>query len=108
MDSPTLAKDAVTAVLQLRPDHVKAIYRGAKACYLLDDFEECEVAMQRVLELEPDNAAVKRLQADLKRKRQKYATKSQRMASRLFAGMDDERKKDVGAGKTSESFQEES
>merc|ERR1712050_256844 len=40
---------------------------------------------------EPDNAGVKKLQADLQRKRYKYATKSQRMAQKLFEGMDKER-----------------
>lgn len=78
----TAAKDAATAALSVNADHVKALYRAAKACFLLDEFEECEVALQRALGLEPENASLLRLDADFKRKKLKYANKSKRLAEK--------------------------
>jgi len=79
---PMGARDAATVALSINADHVKALYRGAKACFLLDEFEECEVALQKALGLEPENASLLRLDADFKRKKLKYANKSKRLAEK--------------------------
>lgn len=76
------ARDAATAALSVNTNNVKALYRGAKACFLLDEFDECEVALQRALALEPEDASLLRLDADFKRKKVKYANKSKRLAEK--------------------------
>jgi len=81
---PTSAKKAAIAALEIDPNHVKGLYRGAKAAYLLDEFEECEASLVRGLQVEPKNEGLQRLQADFHRKRQRYATKDKRMTKKMF------------------------
>mmetsp|Transcript_9878 Transcript_9878/g.18703 ORF Transcript_9878/g.18703 Transcript_9878/m.18703 type:complete len:436 (-) Transcript_9878:19-1326(-) len=82
LGNATAARDAATAALSVNTNNVKALYRGAKACFLLDEFDECEVALQRALALEPEDASLLRLDADFKRKKVKYANKSKRLAEK--------------------------
>mmetsp|Transcript_4038 Transcript_4038/g.9470 ORF Transcript_4038/g.9470 Transcript_4038/m.9470 type:complete len:386 (-) Transcript_4038:28-1185(-) len=78
------AKDAATAALEVDPDHLKGLYRAAKACFLLDEFVECEAALQRAQGLEPENPGVARLYAELRRKKKEYTARSKRVATKVF------------------------
>jgi len=82
------AKEACTQALLMSPKHVKALYRGAKAALALDDFEECELAINQALEIEPGNTSAKRLLEDLRRKRSKYAAKSKGVGKLMFEGLE--------------------
>jgi len=80
------AKEAATGVLECNPDHVKALYRGAKAAFHLHDFEECELALKRAHELQPDNVSVRQLQGELRKAKREYAEKSKRIAQKVYGG----------------------
>jgi len=95
----TAAKDAATVALSINTDHVKALYRAAKACYLLDEFDECEIALQRALGLEPRDAKLLQLDAEFKRKKQKYATKSKRLAEKAVRAFEYEDQEVPGGDK---------
>ena len=51
------AKEICTRVLELSPNNVKALLRAAKASLALDLYEECELCLNAVQSVEPDNAA---------------------------------------------------
>mmetsp|Transcript_635 Transcript_635/g.1790 ORF Transcript_635/g.1790 Transcript_635/m.1790 type:complete len:409 (-) Transcript_635:62-1288(-) len=82
------AKQACTEALTFSPSHVKALYRAAKACLALDEFEECEAAIKKALSIEPDSAVVMRVGEELRRKKKVYEAKSKKMNQRLFQGLD--------------------
>lgn len=80
-DASDHAKIAVDSV----PKHEKAIYRLAKASFLLGEFEECEERLKELKALQPEeDAAVKRLAADLERARSKHASKSKKLGAALL------------------------
>lgn len=76
------AKETALAALETRPEHMKCLYRAAKACFLLDDFQECEELLKRGFALEQENAALRRLDAELKQKQRKYEAKSKHIAQK--------------------------
>ncbi len=49
------------AALRLNPSNVKALYRSASACFALDKIPEAEDACYRGLDLDRDNASLKKL-----------------------------------------------
>eukprot|EP01034_Spumella_vulgaris_P047085 gene47085-58752_t len=51
------AKDMCVKVLEFDPNNEKALLRAAKATLALHDFTECEVCINRVLTLYPNNPA---------------------------------------------------
>merc|ERR1719193_542362 len=85
------AREAATTVLDFCPEHVKGLYRMARATLQLDDFTECEAAIEKGLKLEKDNAALLKVQAELRHKQQRYAAKSKKVAAaaaRVFESLD--------------------
>mmetsp|Transcript_37374 Transcript_37374/g.79293 ORF Transcript_37374/g.79293 Transcript_37374/m.79293 type:complete len:454 (+) Transcript_37374:107-1468(+) len=82
------AKGAAQTSLDIRPEHMKSLYRLAKAALQLDEFELCESALQRGLKLEAQNAALLQVQADLNHKKLKYQARSKKVAGKVFADMD--------------------
>mmetsp|Transcript_35356 Transcript_35356/g.82640 ORF Transcript_35356/g.82640 Transcript_35356/m.82640 type:complete len:432 (-) Transcript_35356:219-1514(-) len=80
----SLAKDAATKALEVSPDHPKALYRAAKACFLLHEHKECELALKRLKELQPEDVAVRKLYAELRQAQKEYAAKSKKLAAKLW------------------------
>lgn len=79
------ASDHAKIAVDLVPKHTKAIFRLAKASFLLGDFEECQARLNELQELQPEeDAAVKRLVADLERARTKHASKSKKLGAALL------------------------
>merc|ERR1712217_790733 len=83
------AKETALAALETRPEHIKCIYRAAKACLILDEFEEREGLLEKGKKLEPENAALLKVEADLRTKQRKYEAKSKRLEElNLFGDLD--------------------
>ncbi|CAL1131035.1 unnamed protein product [Cladocopium goreaui] len=79
------ASDHAKIAVDLVPKHAKAIFRLAKASFLLGDFEECQARINELQGLQPEeDAAVKRLVADLERARTKHASKSKKLGAALL------------------------
>lgn len=79
------ASDHAKIAVDLVPKHSKAIFRLAKASFLLGDFEECQKRLDELQGLQPEeDAAVKRLVADLERARTKHASKSKKLGAALL------------------------
>jgi len=78
------ARETTKLTLAMNPMHVKANYRAAKAYLALDEFDECEAALKRALEVEPENASVKRLFLELKRKQIGYEAKMRKVREKMF------------------------
>jgi len=79
------ASDHAKIAVDLVPKHSKAIFRLAKASFLLGDFEDCQQRLNHLEELQPEeDAAVTRLKADLERARTKHASKSKKLGAALL------------------------
>lgn len=83
-----LAKEAAVDVLQHDPDNYKALLRAAKAA-LMDpgsSFEEVELSIQALQEQQSTTVSrdVVQLQAELKRRKQKYQKRSKEMFRNFF------------------------
>ncbi|CAK0882282.1 unnamed protein product [Prorocentrum cordatum] len=81
------AKEAAEGALVMAPGHVKSLYRLAKACLLMDEFKECEAALRQALQADPENAGVRQVELELRRKRQKYSSKSRRLAEAVVGDL---------------------
>lgn len=90
-DDILAAQTCVNTALQFRPDHTRALYRKAKVELRLGNHGDCEDALRRLTELQPQDAAVRRIQLDLRAARQKYATGSKRMAAKVMSQTGDSR-----------------
>mmetsp|Transcript_95479 Transcript_95479/g.169523 ORF Transcript_95479/g.169523 Transcript_95479/m.169523 type:complete len:324 (-) Transcript_95479:46-1017(-) len=75
----------------LIPEHPKGLYRRAKAHMHLGEFEKCDVLLQQLKPLQPDDPGVKRLVADLTRARAKHAAKSKQFGAALLETAGDAR-----------------
>ncbi|CAE8588060.1 unnamed protein product [Polarella glacialis] len=64
---------------------------------LLGDFDACEELLQKLLPLQPEDAGVKRLAAELARARLKHAAKSKRMGAKLLEAIDADDRPEVKA-----------
>mmetsp|Transcript_2179 Transcript_2179/g.3713 ORF Transcript_2179/g.3713 Transcript_2179/m.3713 type:complete len:422 (+) Transcript_2179:104-1369(+) len=80
----SLAKEAATHALEANPDHPKALFRVAKACFLLHEHKECELALKRLRELQPEDPAVRKLFHDLRQAQKEYVAKSKKLAAKLW------------------------
>mmetsp|Transcript_34465 Transcript_34465/g.79555 ORF Transcript_34465/g.79555 Transcript_34465/m.79555 type:complete len:393 (-) Transcript_34465:107-1285(-) len=83
------AKEAATEVLRKDPNNVKALLRAARAC-MMDPgatFEESHAAILAAEEIDQDNADVKKLRAELERRKKEYNKKSRAMFSKMSEGM---------------------
>jgi len=78
------AKEAAENALEVRPEHHKALYRLAKALLLISDHEKCEATLEKLQKLQPEDTGVKKLAADLRNAKRKYATKSKAMGAKLL------------------------
>ncbi|CAJ1410909.1 unnamed protein product [Effrenium voratum] len=74
------ALDHAKMAVDMVPKHEKALFRVAKAAFLLGDFDQC----QERLDVLPEDPAVKRLAADLERARNKHASKSKKLGAALL------------------------
>lgn len=82
------AKASAEAALEIRPEHMKCLYRLAKASLTLDDFDGCEDALNKGFALDAENAALMQVQADLKHKNMVYQARSKKMAGKVFGGLE--------------------
>lgn len=87
LSDATQAKEAAQGALVMAPGHVKSLYRLAKACLLLDEFQECEDALRQAREADPENAGVRQVELELRRKRQKYSSKSRKLAEAVVGDL---------------------
>mmetsp|Transcript_64106 Transcript_64106/g.185799 ORF Transcript_64106/g.185799 Transcript_64106/m.185799 type:complete len:431 (+) Transcript_64106:88-1380(+) len=88
LGNPTAAKASARTAVDFSPEHVKALYRLARACLQLDEFDECEEALQRGLKVDAKNAALLQIEAELRHKQKKYEAKSKKVAAKVFDGLD--------------------
>jgi len=98
------ARESALAALEFKPEHVKSLYRAAKAHLILDEFDECENMLKKGLSLESDNAALQQVEAELRHKRRQYEARSKKVAGKVFQGLD---YPDVAAQKAKEQAEEE-
>eukprot|EP00929_Paragymnodinium_shiwhaense_P007619 TRINITY_DN111528_c0_g1_i1.p1 TRINITY_DN111528_c0_g1~~TRINITY_DN111528_c0_g1_i1.p1 ORF type:complete len:422 (+),score=168.27 TRINITY_DN111528_c0_g1_i1:120-1385(+) len=78
------AREAASAVLEERPEHLKALYRLAKAQLLLHEFDECEALLKKAQEVDAEDVSVKKLWLELRKEKQNYAKKSKELAGKFF------------------------
>lgn len=88
LNEPSKAKETAQASLEMCPRHIKCIYRAAKACMLLDEFDECESLLKRGLGLDPANSALLKVEADLGQKQRRYEARSKKLAGCVFKDLD--------------------
>ena len=77
------AKEVCTRVLEMDSSNVKALLRAARSSLVLHDYEECEVCLNRVLEIEPDNLLAPKELQKLKKAKDEYRKSSNNMAKKM-------------------------
>lgn len=70
--------------VDLCPKHPKALYRAARACLELGEFEECDEFLAKLTPIQPEDAGIKRLVADLAKARNKHAAKCKKLGAALL------------------------
>eukprot|EP00930_Biecheleria_cincta_P045024 TRINITY_DN31025_c0_g2_i1.p1 TRINITY_DN31025_c0_g2~~TRINITY_DN31025_c0_g2_i1.p1 ORF type:complete len:431 (-),score=97.29 TRINITY_DN31025_c0_g2_i1:82-1374(-) len=70
--------------VDLCPEHPKALYRAARACLELGEFEECDRFLVKLTPMQPEDAGIKRLVADLAKARNKHAAKCKKLGAALL------------------------
>lgn len=70
--------------VDLCPKHPKALYRAARACLELGEFEECDGFLATLTPIQPEDAGIKRLVADLAKARNKHAAKAKKFGAALL------------------------
>ena len=70
-------------------NNFECLFDHLESVHVIQNFEECEVCITRLLQVDPDNKAGKAEQAKLKKARRDYATKSREIskniANKLFS-----------------------
>jgi len=79
------AKEAATQVLLRDPDNIKALLRAARAAIYdpAGTFEESEAAIDAAEQVNSDDPDLKRMRAELDRKKKEYKKKSKAMFSKM-------------------------
>lgn len=66
------AEDACIAVLTVSPENQKALYRAGMSAMQQTKFKESRLALEKLLSLDPDNAAAKKQLRELAKREVKY------------------------------------
>ena len=78
-----------TSAYNLNYNNFECLFDHLESVPVIQNFEECEVCITRLLQVDPDNKAGKAEQAKLKKARRDYATKSREIskniANKLFS-----------------------
>ncbi|CEM23842.1 unnamed protein product [Vitrella brassicaformis CCMP3155] len=83
LDEPDNTVTQCEFVLNHRPDNVKALYRLALAYHHMQDWDKSLSTVDRLLSVDPENAAAKQLRATVKADKRRAAQQT----SKLYAGM---------------------
>ena len=78
------ARAAASRVLTEQPDHVRCLYRRGAAHLALQDLEEAEKDLRRVLELDPGNAAAAKQMALLERRKRDLDQRTANFMTKYF------------------------
>lgn len=78
-----VAKEICTSILEQDPRNIKALLRAGKASMELDEFEECELCLKTVMQIDPNNAVVMNEMKRLRQAEREYKSKSREMASKM-------------------------
>lgn len=73
-----------TDALKIQENNVKALYRRAIALTNLDKFEEAKKDIEAALNIEPQNASLHRIDADLVKRKKAYKEKTKKIAKKVF------------------------
>jgi tetratricopeptide (TPR) repeat protein len=73
------------AVLKLDSSNIKALFRKGQACGKLGNYEQAKFELQKVLEVDPSNAAAKKELADVTKLMKEQAKKDKVAYSSMFA-----------------------
>jgi len=78
-----IAKDICTSILEQDPRNIKALLRAGKASLELDEFEECNLCISTVLQIDPNNVVARNEMKRLRLAEKEYNSKSKLMASKM-------------------------
>jgi peptidylprolyl isomerase len=84
MQKPGLVLSACNEVLKLDPDNMKALYRRGVASIKSGDLDVAQKDLQRALSKTPDNVAVKKALASLKKKQAALDAKDRKTLGGMF------------------------
>lgn len=77
--------DNCNKALELKPDSAKAHFRKGQAYALLQEFADARKALDRALQLDPEEKAIQKELAALQKKEQLHLEKQKKMFSKMFA-----------------------
>ena len=83
-NNPTRAIALCQKALDNNPCNVKAMYRQASAFWAVGNVDQADLLLCRVLELEPNNSAAKRLKSEVQVKIKSYEEEYAKMMRRIF------------------------
>mmetsp|Transcript_24252 Transcript_24252/g.68782 ORF Transcript_24252/g.68782 Transcript_24252/m.68782 type:complete len:279 (-) Transcript_24252:35-871(-) len=81
------AIESADKALNRHPDSAKALYRKASAHMQLLNFSEAEEVLEKLLEVEPENAAAKQMLATAGRNNLVSDRKAKKMSQKIFSGL---------------------
>lgn len=94
------AKEVCTKVLELEDTNIKALLRAARSSLALLSFEESDVCITRVLELEPDNKIAQQERVKLAKAKKDYKGKKLEMDKKMTENMFGDKEKSKADAKT--------
>ena len=81
------AKEICIQLLELCPSNIKGLLRAARASLALHDYEETELCLSRVLEIEPENVTAKDEFIRLHKAKKEYNLKENAIAKKISQGL---------------------
>jgi FK506-binding protein 8 len=93
------AKEAAANALRIDPDNHKALYRAARAAMLdpSGSFEESDLALSLLENLDPDNNETKILRHELQRRMKDYKKREKEMYGRMVQGFSNQKEENSSA-----------
>lgn len=79
----TKCKEVCIRVLEIQPTNSKALLRAAKAALALDNYEECQACLDRLKELDPNDAQAEKERIKLKQAQKVYRDQAKKLATAM-------------------------